>query len=276
VDAYNYRQYATIYDGAGLRVCRWESCQFPAAGRYTLVLNGPEVNRVIDNDHRYTVSLLPAAPSNCAAASDAGHSGVPFRDSFEAPGEVDCVELPSPAGARIARWAPGDATGAARPEITIVDATGEYLCDYNSLYQYSCELTGTAPFYAVLVSPQHTTGGAYSVAFSRVDGPPACPELPRGDTGATFSTGPEGFVACFTIPAGQHGPRESFTWQRTAGSGDASLSVFNEAGIRYCGPTPQSVGRTVTCHLPAGPVTVFLEADGVEATYQLAHREPSA
>ncbi|NLU80351.1 hypothetical protein HCA58_18610 [Micromonospora sp. HNM0581] len=276
VNANNYRQYPTIYDASGLRVCSWQHCQFPAAGRYTLVLNGPEVNKVIDNDHLYTVSVLPVAPSNCATAADDGPSIEPFRDSFTAPGEVDCVELPSPAGARIVRWAPGDATGAARPEITIVDATGAYLCDYNSLYQYSCELTGTAPFYAVLVSPENTAGGAYSVAFSRVDGSSSCPELPRGDVGATFDAGPDDFVACFTVPADQHGARESFTWQRTAGSGDASLSVFTEAGVRYCGPTSQSVNRTVTCHLPDGPLTVFLEADGVDASYRLTHREPSA
>ncbi|MGW0506042.1 hypothetical protein [Micromonospora sp. NPDC003241] len=272
VDTENTRQYATVYDTAGLRLCS-ERCEFPTAGRYTLVLHGPEVGRVVE--HPYRVSLLPITPTNCAPVSDTGHAS-PFRSSFDAPGQVDCVQLPSPAGARIVRWAPGDATGAARPSITVVDATGAYVCDYNSLYQYSCELTGTAPFHALLVSPDGAPTGAYAVAFSRVDGPPACPELPSGETGVTVDTSTDRFVACFTVPADQHAARESFTWRRTSGSGDASLSIFSDTGLRYCGPSPQSVERTITCTLPQGSLTVFLEADGVDATYQLTRRDPNA
>jgi hypothetical protein len=112
-------------------------------------------------------------------------------------------------------------------------------------------------------------------AFARVDGPPNCPVLPQGTTGATVTTGADRFAACFSIPADRHGARETFTYRRTSGTGDASLSVFDASGIRYCGPSPQSVERTFTCSLPAGPVTVILEADGVGATYQLTHRDAS-
>ncbi|MEV4664350.1 hypothetical protein AB0J85_20660 [Micromonospora echinofusca] len=276
VDSRNYDQYATVYDAAGLRACTYDWCEFAAPGRYTLVLSGAQQDRVIDNDYAYTVRLLPAAPSNCVTVSDDGHTGTPHQGSFDAAGEMDCVQLPSPAGSRIVRLVAGDATGAARPEITVVDATGRYVCDYNSLYQYSCELTGTAPFHALLTSPGDAPTGAYRVAFSRVDGQPVCPELTRDPAGATVTTGADRFAACFTIPADQHGARESFTWRRTTGSGDASLSVFTTAGVRYCGPTGQAVERTVTCYLPEGPVTVILEADGVDATYQITHREPIA
>ncbi|MGN9813244.1 hypothetical protein ACTMSW_28300 [Micromonospora sp. BQ11] len=274
VDAQNAAQYATVYDAAGLRACTGDWCGFTAPGRYTLILSGAQQDTVIDNDYVYTVRLLPVAPSNCVAVSDDGHTGTSYQGSFDAAGEMDCVRLPSPAGARIVRLVAGDATGAARPEITVVDATGKYVCDYNSLYQYSCELTGTAPFHAVLTSPNGAPTGAYRVAFSRVDGQPACPELARDATGATVTTGADRFAACFTVPADQHGARESFTWRRTNGTGDASLSVFTAAGVRYCGPTGQAVERTVTCYLPEGPVTVILETDGVDATYQITHREP--
>ncbi|TDC81134.1 hypothetical protein E1193_15610 [Micromonospora sp. KC606] len=53
----------------------------------------------------------------------------------------------------------------------------------------------------------------------------------------------------------------------------AGLSVFDSRGTRYCGPTRDAAARTITCSLPPGPVTVILEADAVEATYQLAHRD---
>ncbi|GAA2716141.1 hypothetical protein ACFY2R_08330 [Micromonospora olivasterospora] len=90
-----------------------------------------------------------------------------------------------------------------------------------------------------------------------------------------MTTGADRFAVCFSIPADQRGAGESITWKRTAGSGDARMSVFDASGIRYCGPTGYAVERTITCSLPAGPVTVLLEADSVDAAYQLTHRDAS-
>ncbi|WP_141719444.1 hypothetical protein [Micromonospora peucetia] len=273
VYADNQPEYAKVYDAAGLRVCGDVHCVFPAPGRYTMVLAGNVTTKVIDNDVEYAVALLPKAPSGCTPVSDAAHGQAPHQGTFAAAGQYDCLQLPSPAGARVVRVQAGDATGAANPEITVVDATGAYVCDIYSLRQYSCELTGTAPFSAVLNAPSEAPTGAYAVGFARVDGPPACPVLPRDATGVEVTTGASSFAACFSIPADQHAARESFTWTRTSGTGDARLSVLDATGVRYCGPTGYSVDRTITCTLPAGPVTVLLEADGVDATYRLTHRD---
>ncbi|SCG59161.1 hypothetical protein GA0070614_3013 [Micromonospora coxensis] len=269
----NYERYGRVYDQAGLRVCGTGRCEIPAAGRYTLVLGDRGTGEVIDNDVRHAVALLPWAPSNCTPVSDNGWRDAPHRGTFPAAGQVNCLQLASPAGSRIVQSQPGDTTFDASPEITIVDATGEYLCDYSSLRQYTCELTGEAPFHAVLTGPEGSPVSAYTMAFSRVDGPPACAVLPRGDTGATATTGADRFVACWSVPADEHAARESFTWTRTSGTGDARLSVIDSRGIRYCGPTGHAVERTVTCTLPAGPVTVLLESDAVDATYRLTHRD---
>ena len=104
-----------------------------------------------------------------------------------------------------------------------------------------------------------------------MDGPPACPVLADDAAGSTVTTGMDRFAVCLSVPAGRHTTRESFTWTRTAGTGDARLSIFDSQGIRYCGPSGYSVGRTITCTLPAGPVTVLLESDAVAATYRLTH-----
>ncbi|WP_433388505.1 hypothetical protein [Micromonospora sp. KLBMP9576] len=272
VRADNRPDYAQVYDAAGLRVCANAHCQFGAPGRYTMVLAGNVTTRVIDNDVEYAVALLPKAPSGCTPVSDA-HGQPPHQGTFAAAGQYDCLQLPSPAGARVVRLQAGDATGAASPEITVVDATGAYVCDIYSLRQYSCELTGTAPFSAVLSAPGEAPTGAYAVGFARVDGPPACPVLPQDATGTDVTTGAGSFAACFAIPADQHAAQETFTWTRTSGTGRARLSVLDATGVRYCGPTGYAVTRTITCTLPVGPVTVLLETDGVDATYQLTHRD---
>ncbi|HET8657544.1 MAG TPA: hypothetical protein VFM55_00930 [Micromonosporaceae bacterium] len=275
VGADNYRKWAQVYDTAGLRVCGDIYCELPAAGRYTLVLDGGTTSVVIDNDFQYAVALLPWTPSSCPVVSDTGWQDAPHRGEFLAAGQLNCLELASPAGARVIELLPGDATGAGVPSVVVVDATGAFVCDWG-WGSYPCELTGTAPFRAVLDARDGYPTGPYALAFARVDGPPACPVLPRDATGATVTTGPDRFAVCFSIPADQHAARETFTWRRTSGTGDARMSVFSEEGYRYCGPTGYHVERTITCSLPAGPVTVLLETDAVDATYQLTHRDASA
>jgi hypothetical protein len=276
VDADNYPQWASVYDTTGHKLCNGEGCPLPAAGKYTLVLGGGGLTTVLDQDVTYAVALLPWVPVSCPTVSDTGWQDAPQRGRFTAAGQYDCLQLASPTGSRVVELLPGDATGAAAPEVAVVDSTGAQLCDSSwALRQYHCELTGVAPYFAVLNSRDGAPTGAYALGFARTDGPPACPVLPTGDAGATVPTGADRFAVCFSIPADQRAAKESITWKRTSGTGDARLSVFDGEGHRYCGPTGYAVERTVSCTLPAGPVTVILEADGVDATYQLTHRDAS-
>ncbi|MGC5018386.1 hypothetical protein [Micromonospora sp. DT47] len=276
VSASGERIYATVYDGTGHRLCLDVWCELPEAGKYPLVLGGSGPDSVYEPDFQYALALLPWLPSNCAPVSDTGWQDAPHRGEFTAPAQFDCLQLASAAGSRIVELLPGDATGAAYPDVAVVDATGAHLCDSSwSLRQYHCELTGQAPFFAVLNAPDDVPTGAYSVAFARTDGPPACPVLPADAAGATVTTGADRFAVCFSVPADQRAARESFTWKRTSGTGDARISIFDESGRRYCGPTGYAVERTISCSLPAGAVTVILETDAVDATYQLTHRDAS-
>ncbi|GAA4706283.1 hypothetical protein [Phytohabitans rumicis] len=272
VDVRNYETYAQVYDSAGQRVCGSPQCNFATPGRYTMVLLGSQTNTVIDNDFEYATVFLPAVPSLCPRVSDDATAIAGHRGEFTGAGQIQCLELSSPAGAKVIELLPGNATGAGQPMVTVMDSTGNWVCDSSyGLRQASCELTGTAPFYAVLSTAGGYPTGAYEVAFPRIDGAPACPVLPRTTDGATVDTSAARFAACFSIPADEHAAREVFTFRRTAGTGDATVSVFDGTGIRYCRSAP-STDRTFTCPLPAGPATVILEADGVDATYQLTHR----
>lgn len=70
----------------------------------------------------------------------------------------------------------------------------------------------------------------------------------------------------------QHGAKEVFTYTRTSGTGDAGFAVLDAAGFVRCGFLGNApVNRSITRTLPAGPVTVVLEADGVDATYRVSH-----
>ncbi|MEV0721180.1 hypothetical protein AB0I37_00175 [Micromonospora purpureochromogenes] len=272
VSASNDRSYARVYDREGRKVCATGYCAFAGPGRYTLVF---DADIVVDNDREHAVALLPWVPSGCATVSDSGWRDAPHRGAFQGAGQVNCLQLASPAGSRIVQAEPGEVTRETRPEISVVDAAGAYLCDYYSLRQNSCKLDGKAPFFAVLNGPAGNAAGAYAMAFARVDGPPPCPVLPRDAAGATATTGTDRFAVCFSVPADEHAARENFTWTRTSGSGDARMSVFDANGSPYCGPTPYAVDRTITCSLPTGPVTVLLEADSVDATYRITHRDAS-
>lgn len=155
----------------------------------------------------------------------------------------------------------------------MVDATGAVVCD--SPKGYVCELRGQAPFFALIESVINKPATTYAMAFSRVDGPPACPVL-RENAETAVTTGADRFVACFSIPADQHAAMQSFTWKRTAGTGVADVSVFDGQGPWICGRQGGlEAEATRTCSLLDGPVTVLIETDGKDATYRLTHRDAS-
>ncbi|GAA4456555.1 hypothetical protein GCM10023170_051450 [Phytohabitans houttuyneae] len=272
VSADNEETYAHVFDSQGLSVCGSPQCTFTAPGRYTMVLQGRQTYTVIDNSFEYATVFLGLPPSGCAEVSDDAAQITAHSDVFNGAGQVQCLKLASPAGAKVIELVPGDATGAGRPDVTVVDSTGAYVCDSSySLRQASCELTGTAPFFAVIRATGGNPTGPYTTAFPRVDGTPACAVLPRTAEGATFDTSADRFATCFSIPADEHAAREVFTVRRTAGTGGAAVSIFDSTGIRYC-QVPSSADRTFTCSLPAGPVTVIVEAHAADATFQLTHR----
>jgi hypothetical protein len=261
----NYATMVSVYDVAGSRVCFGGVCTFAAAGRYTMVRD-PDVM----DDHESAQILVPVIPSGCAPVPDAGYEGPPSRGEFRTFGQMDCLRLSSPAGARVIQLMPADAVGAGLPSVSIYDADGDYICDQYLLWHNSCELDGTAPFHAVFAQNEGAPLGPYATAFARVDGPPDCPVAPRGTDGVTTTTGPDRFAACFSIPADQRGAEETFTFRRTSGTGAARLSVFS-ADDGYSCTTNPSADHTFTCALPEGPATVILRADAVDATYQLTH-----
>jgi hypothetical protein len=275
VDTENYPVWARFYDSTGHRVCGGTQCDFATPGRYTMVFYGKTLNDVVDDDVEHAVALIPVTPSGCDQVSDAGYQDDPWRGEFAAAGQYDCLQLPSPAGSRIVELLPGNATGVAVPTVSVVDSTGAGVCDSTGTLQTSCELTGTAPFFAVINARDGFPTGSYALAFARVDGAPSCPVLPRDATGTTVATGADRFAVCFSIPADQHASRETFTFSRTSGDGSARMTLFDETGIRSCASGGSFSDRTITCSLPAGPATLILQTDAVDATYRLTHRDAS-
>jgi hypothetical protein len=264
-----------LYDASGTSVCDFfAECDIPRAGQYTMVLGARDNSDLIDNDFSYALALLPFAPSGCPEVGDDPTLMTPYRGEFTNVGEHDCVRLASPAGAAILELHPHDATSATGPTVTVVDSTGAQVCDSFNLHSVYCQLTGTAPFYAVYSLPAGVATGAYALTFPRVSGDTGCPVLPRTADGTTVSTSAGKFVACFSVPADQHATKETFAFHRTSGSGQAGMAVLNVDGVDYCNALLTAADDlTTTCTLPAGPVTVLLETDAVDATYQLSHSD---
>jgi hypothetical protein len=268
---FQYRtRYGTVYNASGQQVCTTGYCTFQTAGTYTMVLDGSSPGSVIDNDQAYVLTLLPARPTGCVAASDTADPITPYHGDLVL-GQFDCLRLPTPADARIVELRPTAATGSAAPAVTVVDSAGTFVCDSYGLRQISCTLSGTAPFYAVARADNDSAPGPYTVAFARVDGPPACPALPPGPDGATVTAGAGHVATCFSVPADGHAATETFTFTRTSGTGAATLSVFNSAAVRYCATYEPQATQTVNCSLPDGPATFMFETDATDATYQVTH-----
>ncbi|GIJ43417.1 hypothetical protein Val02_03030 [Virgisporangium aliadipatigenens] len=252
------------------------SCALPAAGRYMLVVQGNTSTSVVADDVRYATVLLPqAAPTGCTEVTDTAHRDTTHRGGFTVAGEVDCLRLPGPAGAKLVQLTPSGATGGEVPIVTVFDNNGSYVCDSYQLRQTTCQLVGAAPFYA-LVAPRSGTGtGTYSIGFARLDVASGCPTLTRAAGRALFGPRPDRFAACYTIPADQHSGMQTIGFKRLRGASKATVSVYNAAGTKYCTfPYPALAEYTSNCTVPSGPVTVIVEADDVTGSFEITYRDP--
>ncbi|MBT2492682.1 hypothetical protein J7E96_30065 [Streptomyces sp. ISL-96] len=254
------RSALAVYDREGKTVCRTsqQPCGLPAAGDYTVF-----------TDHAILV-LDRAGTAGCEPAEQGTYEG-----TFAVAGEVDCLMLPFPEGARMAALKALNAP-APRPEVSVVDADGVGQCERSSLSAGTCALTGRAPFRALASTGSGT--GSYRIALHRTDAVSGCPVLPAGDfTGAgpagRFSTGDGVFSQCFGIPAADHSAMENFQLQAVSGTFTAQFSVLDADGKQVC----SHWSNWTTCGLTPGVAhTVLVTGSDAPATYTMARRDVTA
>ncbi|MFF0556272.1 hypothetical protein [Streptomyces sp. NPDC004266] len=261
----SYAQKLAVYRPDGSTAClAWsETCSLTAGTRYTVVTDRPVV--ILDR----------SSDAGCTAAPVGGTA----TGTFDAVGEIDCLTLPLPEGAHLAALR-SYGHPAPSPEVTVVDATGTDVCHPDSVEAGVCELTGPAPYRALVTmygtligSPTMT--GTYHVAFHRTDAESACPVLPAGDftadsPRAVVTIGQEGFDQCLSIPADDHATGELLESSGWSGH----MSVFDSAGERVC--YLEQGGRT-SCDLTPGLAhTVLLSGTYWGATHILSRRDLTA
>ncbi|MDH6224284.1 FG-GAP-like repeat-containing protein [Streptomyces sp. MJP52] len=255
-----------VFDRAGRTVCEtWESpCSLPEAGDYT-VLTGHS-----------TLIVDRAGSEGCEPAGLGTRAG-----EFTAAGEIDCLTLPLPEGARAAALTPLH-TGGPEPDLTVLDADGAQRCSDDDLGDGSCALTGAAPF-RLLVSTdddEPATGG-YRVALHRTDTVSDCPVLPAGSFGsdtaeARFTMGGGVFSHCLSIPADDHSAAEILQLETVSGGSTAQFTVVDAEGRQSCYVNP-SRSTWTTCRLTPGLAhTVLVSGRDHEGEYRLVRRDVTA
>ncbi|MFC7530338.1 hypothetical protein [Actinoplanes sp. GCM10030250] len=178
-----------------------------------------------------TAGPAVAADVPCAQVSDQGLSTGAYRGSPLAEGETDCLELPTPAGAKLEIWTPAYSVLEQDLDIDVVDADGTVVC------HNWCELTGPAPYRIVVTALKAIT--AYQLTVQRTDRIDGCtpPQDRTGDTVseiASFSA--ERFATCYAIPADRHATSEMLSAApigRTGGN--LWTAVYDSTGEGICG-----------------------------------------
>ncbi|MFD3654837.1 hypothetical protein [Streptomyces sp. NPDC058620] len=255
-----------VYDRDGKTVCTtWSGCALPAAGDYTVLTD------------RATLIIDRASSVGCVGAG----MGL-YTSEFTVGGEIDCLSLPLPAGARMAVLKALNGPQP-QPDVTVVDADGVQRCDREALSAGTCELSGTAPF-RVLVSTddEQQPTGAYTLALHRTDAASGCPAIPAGDFSANsaharFSTGDGVFSHCLSIPADAHSAQENLQIQAAPGTtSTAGFSVLDANGKQVC-TAYSTLSTWTTCALaPRVAHTVLVTGRDTPATYTLTRRDVTA
>ncbi|MFE7133039.1 hypothetical protein ACFVIM_19490, partial [Streptomyces sp. NPDC057638] len=253
-----------VHDRSGRLVCDdGESCALPAAGDYTL------------RTAHDTLVLDPVSTVGCEPADLGVHRG-----TITAPGEIDCLTLPLPEGARLAALR-SHGGAALPPEISVVDGEGIARCQSAALRAGVCALAGRGPFrlLAGLAAGDGPTG-PYDIAFYRTDGHPiGCSPIPAGDftalsPGLKVATGGGVFAHCLSVPADDHSGMEQLQLQQISGTAAASLSVLNAKGEQICSTLAPT---WATCAMEPGTgYTVLLDGRDEVAEYAVTRRDITA
>ncbi|MFJ5848163.1 hypothetical protein [Streptomyces sp. NPDC092903] len=255
-----------VYDRAGRTVCTSGSgCSLPAAGEYIVLTDDA------------TLILDRSATAGCEPVGLG-----PYRSTFAAAGEIDCLSLPLPAGARMALQKPLSGPGP-YPDSIVIDAAGEQLCDWISLNDGTCALTGKAPFRALVsTDAEDPPTGAYTVALHRTDASDGCPAIPAGDFTATsptarVSTGDGVFSQCLSIPAGGHSAHEVLQLRAAPGTtSPAQFTVVDPHGAKVCS-VYASLTTWIHCPLTPGVAhTVLVTGRDTAASYTLSRQDVTA
>ncbi|GAA2693693.1 hypothetical protein [Actinoplanes palleronii] len=271
VDDENYETWSQVYTPDGKRLCQaGYLCPFPAAGKYTLVVGGG--NSGVRDGSYATVFTAPNGPG-CVPVTEQGLATGAIRGSFGIAGETDCLQLSSPAGAKISVLTPSRATGAARPDWTLINAAGDDLCSTNN-----CVLTGAAPYRLLLNAPEDSAPGDYAVVVQRLDQITGCGTLPAGligkPAGLTTTFSSTKFATCWTIPGTQHTASEIVSFASVSGTGYAVLTVKDSlTGAEVCGSYSTSA-IVLRCKFQTGKAYVaVLTAAAENAQYRVARRD---
>ncbi|MET7869374.1 hypothetical protein [Streptomyces cyaneofuscatus] len=255
-----------VYDRAGKTVCDpWNGCELPAAGDYTVHTDDA------------TLILDRASTAGCESAQ----LGL-YRSTFASAGEIDCVQLSLPAGSRLAALTPLSGSEP-RPDLTLFDARGAYVCGSGALSDGTCALTGTAPFrLQVSTDDANPATGPYAVALHRTDAASGCPALPAGDfteqsASARIATGGGVFSQCLSIPADAHSAAELLQLKAAPGTtAMAGFSVLDKTGKQVCS-VYASLNTWTGCDLAPGVAhTVLVTGRDTTATYSLTRRDVTA
>ncbi|MYX14490.1 hypothetical protein GTY67_13900 [Streptomyces sp. SID8374] len=256
----------SVYDREGKTVCTaWNGCELPAAGDYTV----------------YTDNATLILDRSSAAGCESGGPGL-YRSAFASAGEIDCVLLTLPVGARLAALKPLNGPEP-RPDLTLVDAAGEYRCDYYTLSAGTCELAGASPFrLEISTDDTNPATGPYAIALHRTDGASGCPAIPAGDftaqsASARITTGGGVFSQCLSIPADAHSAAEILQLKAAPGTtSTAQFSVLDKNGKQVCS-VYASLHTWAACDLtPGAPHTVLVTGRDTNAAYSLARQDVTA
>ncbi|MEU0087636.1 Tat pathway signal protein [Streptomyces sp. NPDC006274] len=269
VDEFNSQFWMYVYDGEATEVCRGGWCTFPAAGSYTLLVGDPY--KVYEGGYG-TAFLDRTGSEGCVRVAEGTHDGTLVA------GQYDCLELPMPKDSRISGQ-PRTGTGP-RIDTEVLDAAGALQCDSSALRAGDCQLSGIAPYRAIVHADAGEAPGPYAINFLRTDSPPpgTCAVMPRStfsdaSNATRLTTGDGVFTHCLAIPAADHSAAELFELRTVSGTASANFSVTDESGALKCERNAMKNGWSVCPLTPGKAHTVVFTGQDTAAAYTLSRRD---
>jgi hypothetical protein len=246
-----------VYGPDGSRECTGNSnpaterCGLLAAGQFVFVVS----DGAGQTGSYFATARRLNAPGGCGALSSVAFGAAPVAGEIASGGEADCYGIPGVvSGQKLSIGFSSSGVSGGSPRWTVVDGTGQAICDAQSYYQNICTLSGTNGWTMIAYDDGPGTL-SYALAVRRLTSPQGC--TPLATPGAWSYTAPrlDGTLngpldaRCYTFTR-QPGENDGAYWIRAARSSGGlypTWQVFGPSGGVEC--TEGSFWPALPCEL---------------------------
>ncbi len=251
---------------SGTDATSYSRCSLQASGTFTVVVD--DLGNANPGSFFLTGKRI-TAPSGCSTLPSTAFEAAPVSGDLSAAGTIDCYAIPGVSASDTL-----DIQKTSESRWTVVDGSGQTICDSGFSGTSVCRLSGTSGWHLLVYDAYGNADGTYSMVVHRVTSPEGCISL--GAPAAYSFTAPRinGTIGsalgaqCYTFNRSLGEADDSYWLRtlRTSGTLSPRWRIFDPSGSTACSGSSGPTNYSQCVLQAAGQYTVVVDGETNTAT----------